>query len=43
MFPGIFSGLEIKIFVIYRNNEIIIPTGKTEIYPDDEIYFSVRD
>ena len=43
MFPGIFSGLEIKIFVIYRNSEILIPTGKTEIYPDDEIYFSVRD
>ncbi len=43
MFPGIFSGLEIKIFVIYRNNQIIIPSGKTEIYPGDEIYFSVRD
>ncbi len=43
MLPGIFSGLEIKIFVIYRNNEINIPTGKTEIYPGDEIYFSVRD
>ena len=43
MFPGIFSGLEIKILVIYRNNEIIIPSGKQEIYPNDEIYFSVRD
>ena len=43
MLPGIFSGLEIKIFVIYRKNEIIIPTGKTEIYPGDEIYFSVRN
>ncbi len=43
MFPGIFSGLEIKIFVIYRNNEIIIPTGKTELYPGDELYFSVSE
>ena len=43
MFPGIFSGLEIKILVIYRNNEIITPSGKAEIYPGDEIYFSVRD
>lgn len=43
MFPGIFSGLEIKIFVIFRNNETIIPSGKTEIYPNDDIYFSVRN
>ena len=43
MFPGIFSGLEIKIFVIFRNNEIVVPTGKTEIYPNDDIYFSVRN
>ncbi|MBH43564.1 MAG: Trk system potassium transporter TrkA [Rickettsiales bacterium] len=43
MFPGIFSGLEIKILVIFRNNEIVIPSGKVEIYPNDEIYFAVRD
>ncbi len=43
MFPGIFAGLEIKIFVIFRNNEIVVPTGKTEIYPNDDIYFSVRN
>ena len=42
MLPGIFSGLEIKILVIYRGEEIIIPTGKVEIYPNDEIYFLVR-
>lgn len=43
MFPGIFSGLEIKILVIYRENEIITPTGKVEIYPNDQIYFLVRN
>ena len=43
MFPGIFSGLEIKILVIFRNNEIVIPSGQEEIYPNDEIYFAVRD
>ncbi len=43
MFPGIFSGLEIKILVIFRDNEIIYPTGKVEIYPNDQIYFLVRN
>ena len=43
MFPGIFSGLEIKILVIFRNNEIVIPSGQEEVYPNDEIYFAVRD
>ena len=43
MFPGIFSGLEIKILVIYRENEIITPSGKVEIYPNDQIYFLVRN
>lgn len=43
MFPGIFSGLEIKILVIYRDNEIVFPTGKAEIYPNDQIYFLVRN
>ena len=43
MFPGIFSGLEIKLLVIYRNNETLIPSGKEEIYPGDEIYFLVRN
>ena len=33
---------QIKILVIYRENEILIPTGKVEIYPGDEIYFLVR-
>ena len=42
MLPGIFSGLEIKILVIYRGDEIIVPTGKIEIYPNDDIYFLVR-
>ena len=43
MFPVIFSGLEINILVIYRENEIITPTGKVEIYPNDQIYFLVRN
>ena len=42
MFPGIFSGLEIKLLVIYRENKVVIPTGNEEIYPNDEIYFLAR-
>ena len=38
MLPGIFSGLEVKILSIFRDNEIIVPTGKVEIYPGDDIY-----
>ena len=43
MLPGTFSGLDVKILSIFRNNEIIIPTGKMEIYPGDDIYICVRN
>ncbi len=43
MLPGIFSGLEVKILSIYRNNEIIIPSGQVEIYPGDDIYICIRN
>ena len=43
MLPGIFSGLEVKILSIYRNNEIIIPNGQVEIYPGDDIYICIRN
>ncbi len=43
MLPGIFSGLEVKILSIFRNNEIIIPSGKVEIYPGDEIYICLKN
>ena len=43
MLPGIFSGLEVKILSIFRDNEIIIPTGKVEIYPGDDIYICIKN
>ena len=43
MLPGIFSGLEVKILSIYRDNQILIPTGKMEIYPGDDIYICIRN
>ncbi|MBF91915.1 MAG: Trk system potassium transporter TrkA [Rickettsiales bacterium] len=43
MLPGLFSGLEVKILSIYRNNEIIIPNGHVEIYPGDDIYICIRN
>ena len=43
MLPGLFSGLEVKILSIYRNNEIIIPNGQVEIYPGDDIYICIRN
>ncbi|MFL2679143.1 MAG: Trk system potassium transporter TrkA [Alphaproteobacteria bacterium] len=43
MLPGIFSGLEVKILSIYRDNEIIIPSGKIEIYPGDDIYLCIKN
>jgi trk system potassium uptake protein TrkA len=43
MLPGIFSGLDVKILSIFRDNEIIIPTGKMEIYPGDDIYLCLKN
>ena len=43
MLPGIFSGLEVKILSIFRDNEIILPTGKVEIYPGDDIYICLKN
>jgi len=43
MLPGIFSGLEVKILSIFRDNEIIIPSGKVEIYPGDDIYICLKN
>ena len=43
MLPGIFSGLEVKILSIFRDNEIIIPTGQVEIYPGDDIYICIKN
>ena len=43
MLPGIFSGLDVKILSIFRDNEIIIPSGQVEIYPDDDIYICIRN
>jgi len=43
MLPGIFSGLEVKILSIFRENEIIIPSGKIEIYPGDDIYICLKN
>ena len=43
MLPGIFSGLEVKILSIFRRNEIIIPNGKAELYPGDDIYICIRN
>ena len=43
MFPGIFSGLEVNILSIFRKNEIIIPSGKVELYPGDDIYLCIRN
>ena len=43
MLPGIFSGLEVKILSIFRRNEIIIPNGKVELYPGDDIYICIRN
>jgi len=43
MLPGIFSGLEVKILSVFRDNEIITPTGKVEIYPGDDIYMCLRN
>ena len=43
MLPGIFSGLEVKILSIFRDNEIIIPTGQVEIYPGDDIYLCIKN
>ena len=43
MLPGIFSGLDVKILSIFRDNEIVIPTGKVEIYPGDDIYICIRN
>ena len=40
---GIFSGLEVKILSIFRDNEIIIPTGQVEIYPGDDIYLCIKN
>ena len=43
MLPGIFSGLDVKILSIFRKNEIIIPSGKVELYPGDDIYICIRN
>ena len=43
MLPGIFSGLDVKILSIFRNNELITPSGKMEIYPGDDIYICIRN
>jgi len=43
MLPGIFSGLEVKFLSIFRDNELIIPSGQMEIYPGDEIYICLRN
>ena len=43
MLPGIFSGLEVKILSIFRDNEIILPSGKVEIYPGDDIYICLKN
>ena len=43
MLPGIFSGLEVKILSIFRDNEIILPSGKVEIYPGDDIYICLNN
>ena len=43
MLPGIFSGLEVKILSIFRDNEIIIPSGQVEIYPGDDIYICIKN
>ena len=43
MLPGIFSGLEVKILSIFRENEIIIPSGQIEIYPGDDIYICLKN
>ncbi len=43
MLPGIFSGLDVKILSIFRDNEIVIPTGKVEIYPGDDIYICIKN
>ena len=43
MLPGIFSGLEVKILSIFRKDEIIIPTGKVELYPGDDIYICIKN
>ncbi len=43
MLPGIFSGLDVKILSIFRKNQIIIPSGKIELYPGDDIYICIRN
>ncbi len=43
MLPGIFSGLDVKILSIFRKNQIIIPSGKVELYPGDDIYICIRN
>ncbi len=43
MLPGIFSGLDVKILSIFRDNELITPSGKMEIYPGDDIYICIRN
>jgi trk system potassium uptake protein TrkA len=43
MLTGIFSGLDVKILSIFRNNELITPSGKMEIYPGDDIYICIRN
>ena len=43
MLPGIFSGLDVKILSIFRKKEIIIPSGKVELYPGDDIYICIRN
>ncbi len=43
MLPGIFSGLDVKILSIFRKNKIIIPSGKVELYPGDDIYICIRN
>ena len=43
MLPGIFSGLEVKILSIFRKNKIVVPTGKVELYPGDDIYICIRN
>ena len=43
MLPGIFSGLDVKILSIFRKNQILIPSGKVELYPGDDIYICIRN
>ena len=33
----------VKILSIFRDNEIIIPTGQVEIYPGDDIYICIKN